>query len=180
MYFFSLRANSLGQPTFVANLITPEECASIIRAGETTVQLHAGKTEDHRVHENLRKSEIGWLNPDGDLRRLFAKVRDCVSAVNVDWFRYDLTGFEGIQFTKYSSKGELAALKGAERSLKRWRPKLAISFHHRPEDFSSIPLWLNSLNCGYCSFLDHYTIHHEETVMYAKAWSAQIARAIVR
>jgi PKHD-type hydroxylase len=106
MYFFSLRPNSLGQPTFVANLLTPEECASIIHAGETTVQLHTGKTEDHRVHENLRKSEIGWLNPDGDLRWLFAKVRDCVTAVNSDWFRYDLTGFEGIQFTKYSSKSD--------------------------------------------------------------------------
>src|SRR5690242_7045206 len=105
MYFFSLRANSLGHPTFVANLLSPEECASIISGRETTVTLGAGKTEDHRVHENLRKSDIGWLNPDGDLRWLFAKIRDCVTAVNSDWFRYDLTGFEGIQFTKYSAKG---------------------------------------------------------------------------
>jgi hypothetical protein len=33
----------------------------------------------------------------------------------------------------------------------------------------SIPLWLDSLNCGYRFFLDHYSIHHEETVLYATA-----------
>jgi len=105
MYFYSLRANSVGQPTFVASLLTPEECRSIISSGEGKLDLHAGKTEDHRVHQNVRRSEIGWLSPDSELQWLFAKVRDCVSAVNSDWFRYDLTGFEGIQFTKYSSEG---------------------------------------------------------------------------
>jgi hypothetical protein len=67
---------------------------------------------------------------------------------------------------------ELDALQGGENSLKRWRPKLAISLYHRPEDLFSIPLWLNSLNCGYRFFLDHYSIHHEETVLYATASAA--------
>jgi FkbM family methyltransferase len=79
---------------------------------------------------------------------------------------------ERIDLVKLDIEGsELAALQGAEGSLKRWRPKLAISLYHRPEDFFSIPLWLNSLGCGYRFFLDHYTIHNEETVLYAKAAS---------
>ena len=28
-----------------------------------------------------------------------------MNAVNSDWFRYELAGFEGIQFTKYAYKG---------------------------------------------------------------------------
>jgi hypothetical protein len=40
------------------------------------------------------------------------------------------------------------------------------------KDLFSIPLWLNSLNCGYRFFLDHYSIHHEETVLYATAAAA--------
>jgi PKHD-type hydroxylase len=44
------------------------------------------------------------MNPDGEHRWLFERVRDCINAVNSDWFRYDLTGFEGIQFTKYSHR----------------------------------------------------------------------------
>jgi FkbM family methyltransferase len=64
---------------------------------------------------------------------------------------------------------ELAALNGARRAIERWHPKLAISLYHRPEDFFSIPLWLSSLNCGYRLYLDHYTIHQEETVLYGIA-----------
>jgi FkbM family methyltransferase len=62
---------------------------------------------------------------------------------------------------------ELSALRGAEATIRRWRPKLAISLYHRPEDFFSIPFWIESLGIGYQLFLDHYSIHHEETVLYA-------------
>lgn len=75
-----------------------------------------------------------------------------------------------IDLVKMDIEGsELGALQGGEHSLRRWRPKLAISLYHRPEDLYSIPLWLNSLHCGYRFFLDHYSIHHEETVLYATA-----------
>jgi PKHD-type hydroxylase len=104
MYFFSLRSNAVGQPTFVSHLLTPEECAAIISSTEGHLQIKAGRTEDHQLHEKLRKSDIGWLNPDGEHRWLFDRIKDCVNGVNADWFRYDLTGFEGVQFTKYSYK----------------------------------------------------------------------------
>ncbi len=75
-----------------------------------------------------------------------------------------------LDFIKMDIEGsELAALKGAEQSIKRWRPRLALSLYHRPEDLFSIPLWIASLNCGYRFYLDHYSIHHEETVLYASA-----------
>jgi len=75
-----------------------------------------------------------------------------------------------VDFIKMDIEGsELAALKGGEQSLRRWKPKLAISLYHRPEDFFAIPLWLDSLGLGYRFFLDHYSIHQEESVLYAKA-----------
>jgi len=74
-----------------------------------------------------------------------------------------------IDYIKMDIEGsELAALVGAEKSLRKWRPKLAISLYHRPHDFFAIPLWLHSLGIGYQFFLDHYSIHHEETVLYAR------------
>lgn len=73
-----------------------------------------------------------------------------------------------INFIKMDIEGsELAALRGGENTIRRWRPKLAISLYHRPEDFFSIPLWINGLGCGYRFYLEHYSIHHEETVLYA-------------
>ena len=70
-----------------------------------------------------------------------------------------------IDFIKVDVEGsELPALVGADAALRQWRPKLAISLYHRPEHFFTIPLWLDSLGIGYRFFLDHYSIHHEETV----------------
>ena len=77
-------------------------------------------------------------------------------------------GMPRVDFIKMDIEGsELAALRGAESSMRRWRPKLAISLYHRPEDFFSIPIWISSLGLGYRFFLDHYSIHQEETVLYA-------------
>jgi FkbM family methyltransferase len=73
-----------------------------------------------------------------------------------------------IDFIKMDVEGsELSALRGAESTIRSWRPKLAISLYHRPEDFFSIPAWIDSLGIGYRLFLDHYSIHHEETVLFA-------------
>ena len=105
MYLFNLRPTLVGQPTFVGNFLTEEQCRAIIGSCESNLQLQAGLIEDNQVHENLRSSTISWLSPEGEHRWLFDKIRDCMNAVNSDWFRYDLVGFEGIQFTKYSYQG---------------------------------------------------------------------------
>ena len=75
-----------------------------------------------------------------------------------------------VDFIKMDIEGsELLALKGAEQSIRRWKPKLAISLYHRPNDFFTIPQWIDTLDCGYRFFLDHYSIHNEESVLYALA-----------
>lgn len=75
-----------------------------------------------------------------------------------------------VDFIKMDIEGaELLALQGAERVLRRFRPRLAISLYHAPDHLWRIPLWIDSLGLGYRFHLDHYTIHHEETVLYASA-----------
>lgn len=63
---------------------------------------------------------------------------------------------------------ELAALQGAEQSIRRFRPKLAISVYHRLQDFWEIPQWIAGLNQGYRFYLRHFTIHQEETILFAR------------
>lgn len=73
-----------------------------------------------------------------------------------------------IDFIKMDIEGaELAALQGASATLTRDRPKLAISLYHRPDDFIALPQFLATLLSDYDFHLDHYTIHAEETVLYA-------------
>lgn len=102
MFFFLLRSNLVGQATSVNNFLTPEECKAIVGSGENNLDLQVAKTEDHQVHQDLRKSEISWLDPNGEHAWLFNRIRDCTNDINAHWFGYNLIGFEGIQFTKYS------------------------------------------------------------------------------
>lgn len=106
MAFFLLRPDVVGQPIVVDKFLTPEECKAIIHSGESNLELKAGGTEDGQVNQELRKSEISWFSPDAEQTWLFNKIKDCMNGVNTDWFRYNLIGFEGIQFTKYSYRSD--------------------------------------------------------------------------
>ncbi len=82
----------------------------------------------------------------------------------------EAAGLPRVDFIKMDIEGsEPAALEGARDTLRRWRPKLAISLYHRPSDLIQIPLWVDNLGLGYRLYLDHHTIHQEETVLYAVA-----------
>lgn len=79
-------------------------------------------------------------------------------------------GLDKLSFIKMDIEGaELNALKGAEESLKKYRPKLAISVYHAISDFYEIHAYLKSLDLGYRFYLRHATIHAEETVLFATA-----------
>ncbi len=74
-----------------------------------------------------------------------------------------------VDFIKMDIEGaELPALKGAEKTVRLYKPKLAITVYHSINDFWEIPMYLNSLNLGYRFYLRHFTIHAEETVLFAQ------------
>lgn len=73
----------------------------------------------------------------------------------VDYIKMDIEG------------SELRALAGAENTIRTMRPKLAISLYHKDEDFITIPEYLSGLGVPYQFYLDHFTVHREETVLFA-------------
>lgn len=62
---------------------------------------------------------------------------------------------------------ELEALKGSIKTIQKYRPKLAISLYHKPEDVMEIPVFLEKLDLGYKYYIRHYQTRMEETVLYA-------------
>jgi FkbM family methyltransferase len=74
-----------------------------------------------------------------------------------------------VDFIKMDIEGaEWNALHGAEKSIRRWRPQMAIAIYHSLEDFTRIPAYLNELGAPYDFFLDHATLHAEETILFAR------------
>ena len=61
-----------------------------------------------------------------------------------------------VDFIKMDIEGaEIHALKGAEKTLRQFHPKVAISLYHSLEDFKTIPRYLDSLGLRYKFYLDH-------------------------
>lgn len=79
-------------------------------------------------------------------------------------------GLRRVDFIKMDIEGaEMDALRGAERTIRSHRPRLAVCVYHSLEDFVRIPRWIGSLGLGYKFYLDHFTIHAEETILFARA-----------
>lgn len=62
---------------------------------------------------------------------------------------------------------ELETLKGATNTIKKYRPKLAISLYHKPEDIVTLPLYIESLGMDYKYYIRHYQTRWCETILYA-------------
>lgn len=73
-----------------------------------------------------------------------------------------------VTFIKMDVEGaELESLKGAEKTIRRDKPKLAICIYHKPEDMWTIPLYIKELVPEYRLYIRHHTIDEIETVLYA-------------
>ena len=73
-----------------------------------------------------------------------------------------------VTFIKLDIEGaELEALKGSERTIKTYRPKLAVCVYHKPEDIIDIPLYLKSIMPDYRFYIRHYSRSRFETVLFA-------------
>ncbi|MDO4188365.1 MAG: FkbM family methyltransferase [Lachnospiraceae bacterium] len=62
---------------------------------------------------------------------------------------------------------ELETLKGVVKTIKTWRPKLAISIYHKPEDIIEIPAFLEGLDMDYKYYIRQYQTRKCETTLYA-------------
>ncbi len=73
-----------------------------------------------------------------------------------------------ITFIKMDIEGsEAAAIEGAERLIRTYKPKCAISVYHKPDDLWVIPSLLLKYNPDYKFYLRHYSLGWGETVLYA-------------
>lgn len=75
---------------------------------------------------------------------------------------------EKVTFIKMDIEGaEMDALKGAEQTIRKYKPKLAISIYHEENDFWEIPLLIKSFVPEYQFYVRHHSDNCSETILYA-------------
>lgn len=74
---------------------------------------------------------------------------------------------EKVTFIKLGVEGaEYEALVGAKDTIRKYKPKLAISVYHKPEDIFELPELILSINSDYKLYLRHYQLSQYETILY--------------
>ena len=78
----------------------------------------------------------------------------------VDFIKMDIEG------------GEVEALHGAEATLKKFGPTLAICVYHRPHDLPDIAAIMRQARPDYSLYLSHKSPNWNETVLFARVPTA--------
>lgn len=74
---------------------------------------------------------------------------------------------EKVSFIKMDIEGsEMNALRGAEKTIRKYKPKLAVCVYHKKEDIWEIPKLILSYVPEYKLYLRHYSMSKDETVLY--------------
>ena len=72
------------------------------KAREAKQDALVGGGASGEVNNNIRRSELNWLNKDAECAWVFEKLSHIASKLNADHFGFELTGFgEPIQLTNY-------------------------------------------------------------------------------
>lgn len=137
------------------NLALNPEKASRINLIEKPVSYESGETIYY--NENGPGSKISVKPFEG-------YSGEC-ETISIDDYVFS-NGLENVDFIKMDIEGaEINALKGALKTIKTFKPKLAIAIYHSMNDLAEIPLMISEL--GYNIFINHFTIHQEETICFA-------------
>lgn len=104
-------------------------------------------------NDNGPASKVGFTPQNAQKDKVRTLSIDDMNLEKIDFIKMDIEG------------AEPNALDGARLTLEKFKPKLAVAIYHSLDDFVEIPRLLDSL--GYKLYLGHYTIHLEETILFA-------------
>ncbi len=85
--------------TWRAEMFSTEELDKIVELGKQ-LQLSNGVALGEDTE--YRRSKIAWMNPSEDSNWIYNTLTWNVQTVNRDYFEYDLTHIEPLQFTEYN------------------------------------------------------------------------------
>ena len=101
----------------------------------TTVNSAVGK-ENGYVKFSATGTEGSMINQSGNIEVQLSTLTSYINSSDT-YIKFDIEG------------AELEALEGAKEAIRKYKPMMAISAYHTPEDFWLIPKKLKELNSEY-------------------------------
>ena len=112
----------------------------------------------------LRFCSLGENSHSSGSSFVFGEGGETVPVTSLD----EALAGQRVTFIKMDIEGsELEALKGAEKTIREQKPKLAICVYHKPEDIWEIPELMLEFNEDYRFYMRHYSLASFDTVLYA-------------
>lgn len=134
------------------------------------LQTKYGKESNVKLYEHALWNKSEELYFDNTIPESASAVKTAyegmnkINAIALDDFLIN----EPISLIKMDIEGaEKNALLGAEKTIKKYRPKLAICTYHKFEDYIELPLLIKSMNPEYKLYFRHHWLGFEESVLYA-------------
>ena len=108
--------------------------------------------------DKLQATNAECVMPDGQAQTVSIEVNsidNIPQCADMTFLKMDIEG------------AELNALKGAEKTIRKNRPTLAICIYHSNSDLLEIPLWIMSLQLPYTYYIRHHNVGPYDVVFYA-------------
>lgn len=113
-----------------------------------------------------RNAGVGFRTCGSQISRLTEQVESAgsVSTACLD----DILSNEKVSFIKFDLEGaDIPAILGAEKTIKKNKPKLALSIYHNIEDLWEIALMIKSFVPEYKLFVRHHSAYFWDKILYA-------------
>lgn len=108
-----------------------------------------------KIRFDAEKNALSQISDLGQEEIFVTTIDEELSGNKVTFIKMDIEG------------AEFEALMGAKETIKKNKPKLAISIYHKPEDIWEIPNLILRYNPNYRLYLRHYSLSDYDTVLYA-------------
>lgn len=129
----------------------------VLKALEHTRDVHV-----HQIGLSNQKETLRFSGEAGSASKIIESGTDSIEVDRLDSFQ-----LPRVDFIKMDLEGwELNALQGAQSSILKDHPILAISAYHHPRDFIAIPALVMQFRKDYKIHLRHYTEGWIESVLY--------------
>lgn len=138
--------------------------------GELIVAPYAvSNKNDKIIFNDIGNPDSGYL-PESRLTVKYNDKLSPVKTIEVETRRIDdyVLENERITLIKMDIEGaEYEALEGAEKIIKKYKPRLAISIYHNPSDYWRIYEIIHNFSSEYKFAVRHHQNNHLDTVLYA-------------